>query len=437
VRILLTGASSFTGYWFARELAAAGHHVVAPLRGAEGSYNGLRARRVRELEKCAEVVWASPFGEARFIDLIAGQGFDLLCHHAARVTDYRSPDFDVVAALAENTRELPRVLSTMRDKGLRGIVLTGSVFEAEEGAGNAPLRAFSPMGCRRASRRKSVVLVRGARTSRSASSYPESVRPVRGAALLLVPIKTWREGKAAEVRTPDYVRDNIHVRSAGEGVRVVRRGDSRQRLASRAQSERLCGNAGCVRAALRARDRSAPLTETPRSRSRNRPTFSEPLVRHNTSPRMASGWSESRAWDEVRRVLSRVRERWRSTRKPRQRSWPTALPLVAPWSAACEYAKVAQSAAIIRESGLFEEDWYLSALSAHARHRPVLHYLHHGAAEGLNPSRFFSTAKYLKNYPMSSTIGANPFLHYVQRGRLRSATGWPTTTRPGSRVTTR
>ena len=66
-----------------------------------------------------------------FLDLIGAQSFDLLCHHAARVTGYRSPDFDVVAALAENTRELPRVLRTMRANGMRGVVLTGSVFEAE------------------------------------------------------------------------------------------------------------------------------------------------------------------------------------------------------------------------------------------------------------------------------------------------------------------
>ena len=33
MKVLITGASSFTGYWFASALAEAGHHVVAPLRG--------------------------------------------------------------------------------------------------------------------------------------------------------------------------------------------------------------------------------------------------------------------------------------------------------------------------------------------------------------------------------------------------------------------
>ena len=36
MRILLTGGSSFTGSWFARELSDAGHHVAATFRGSRG-----------------------------------------------------------------------------------------------------------------------------------------------------------------------------------------------------------------------------------------------------------------------------------------------------------------------------------------------------------------------------------------------------------------
>lgn len=98
-------------------------------------------------------------------------------------------------------------------------------------------------------------------------------------------------------------------------------------------------------------------------------------------------------------------------------------PLLGRWMRRREYAKVAQSAAIIRESGLFEEQWYLARYPHTRGTDPVLHYLNHGAAEGLNPSRIFSTAKYLKNYPDVVASGANPFLHYVQRGRFEERDG--------------
>jgi nucleoside-diphosphate-sugar epimerase len=47
MRILLTGASSFTGYWFAQELVAAGHAVTATFRVTEGSYGRAGAQAPR------------------------------------------------------------------------------------------------------------------------------------------------------------------------------------------------------------------------------------------------------------------------------------------------------------------------------------------------------------------------------------------------------
>jgi nucleoside-diphosphate-sugar epimerase len=299
VKILLTGASSFTGYWFARELAAAGHHVVAPLRGAEGSYSAVRAARVRELAAYADVRWSFTFGDARFLDLAAAGRFDLLCHHAARVSDYRSPDFDVVSALAENTRGLPEILRTMQEKGLQGMVLTGSVFEANEGAGDAPMRAFSPYGV---SKGITAAVVRywcstlGVPLGKFV--IPNPFGPLEEPRFCAYLIKTWSTGKAAEVRTPLYVRDNVHVgllakSYASFAPRVVG-GPAFQRInpsgyveSQEAFARRFAAEVG-PRLGLDAE--LLPLGQT---------DFSEPMVRINTEPIHDSTWSETRAWDDI------------------------------------------------------------------------------------------------------------------------------------------
>src|SRR5215475_5248342 len=104
VRILLTGASSFTGFWFASELARMGHDVTATFRGQPDTYGDVRGARVQQLMEQVNPVWGTSFGSELFLDLVGAAQFDLFCHHAAETANYRRWDFDTLAASASNTR---------------------------------------------------------------------------------------------------------------------------------------------------------------------------------------------------------------------------------------------------------------------------------------------------------------------------------------------
>ena len=297
MRILLTGGSSFTGLWFARSLAARGHTVVAPLKGSD--YSELRGRRVAELRRVAEVVEDCPFGSARFLDLAGTGSFDLLCQHAAQTGDYRSPDFDVIGAVAGNTNNLAAVLNKMMPGGLKGVVLTGSVFEQDEGAGDAPLRAFSPYGLSKGLtwqyyRFLSETLHFNLAKFVIANPFGPFEEP-RFCSYL---IRSWFKGEHPTVRTPLYVRDNIHVDLLARAYAAfaesvpMRQGIVKLNPSFYVESQ----GAFAQRFATEMSSRlgvACPVTLLQQEE------FTEPMIRINTDRVDGAefGWSEAAAWD--------------------------------------------------------------------------------------------------------------------------------------------
>lgn len=300
MKILLTGASSFSGYWFARELAAAGHALCATMRGAPGSYTDLRGARVSGVAQCADIVWDCAFGNERFLDLVANTDFDILCHHGARVENYRSLDFDAARAFAENIRSLPAILDSGLKRQLKSVVLTGSVFEQDEGAGNEPRQAFSPYGL---SKGMTADAFRFwcARCGVPLGKFviPNPFGPLEDPRFCTYLVECWSRGELALVKTPAYVRDNIHVSllaKAYAGFAGAMPTEPYRQLAPSGYVEsqgafarRFAGEIG-ARLPLDCRLDLARQTE-----------FPEPRVRINTDGIEFArlGWDEGAAWDEL------------------------------------------------------------------------------------------------------------------------------------------
>lgn len=212
MRILLTGASSFTGYWFAKTLAQAGHNVVAPFRATADSYSNERGRRVRALLSLVEPRWQTSFGDERFLSSIDGEQFDLFCHHAAEMANYRSWDFDPLEACRRNTNNFRTVLASLSKRGCRRLIATGSVFEPYEGLGDSEQRAFNPYGL---SKHLSFEVMRleARRIGWSVGKFviPNPFGPLEEPRFTAYLAKEWLAGGTPNIATPDYVRDNIHV----------------------------------------------------------------------------------------------------------------------------------------------------------------------------------------------------------------------------------
>lgn len=302
MNILLTGASSFTGFWFARTLAEHGHKVFATFQGTAESYSGMRKRRIDDLPPQVQRLWETSAQSERLLRLLREQPqWDLLCLHGAFVTGYRDPGFDIALALKNNTEGLGPLLKELASRGLRRILITGSVFEADEGAGEEPLRAFSPYGLSKGLTwqvQKYWAQVLGLHLGKFV--IPNPFGPLEEPRFTAYLMKTWYAGKVAEVRTPLYIRDNIfvsclahHYANFAENL-LASSGLSRCAPMGFVESQ----GAFTLRFAAEMRTRlglDCAVTQGQQS------DFSEPLMRVNTQSLIlpSESWQESAAWDEL------------------------------------------------------------------------------------------------------------------------------------------
>ncbi len=302
MKILFTGASSFTGYWFARELAEVGHEVVMTFRNKTDGYDGVRRSRVEKALELGRSVHGCSFGERQFMELIDEEpGWDLLCHHAADVTNYKSVYFDVAAALQSNTHNLRAVLEALQAKGCRKVLLTGSVFEAGEGAGSDGLRAFSAYGLSKGLTAETFAYwtqIQGMRLAKFV--IPNPFGPYEEPRFTAYLVRSWYEGKIPAVNTPADVRDNIHVsllaKVYADFAGGLPAGPGFQKLSPSGYVENQGGFA--QRFARNMHDRLGLPCELELKRQTE---FAEPRIRINTDPvdEGRLGWDETQAWDEL------------------------------------------------------------------------------------------------------------------------------------------
>jgi len=254
---------------------------------------------VERVAAVCRVEHACSFGDARFVSLIERGGFDVLCHHGADATNYRSPDFDVTAAVASNTLHLRKVLETLRASGCTRVVLTGSVFEGGEGAGSAGLPHFSPYGLSKALTGEVFRhFARQAEVRLGKFVIPNPFGPFEEPRFTAYLVRSWYAGETPGVKTPDYVRDNIHVSLLALAyLRFV------ERLPSDAGFEKL-NPSGYIEAqgtfARRfSRELGRRLGLACAVEEAVQTEFSEPMIRVNTDPVDARGlgWNEADAWD--------------------------------------------------------------------------------------------------------------------------------------------
>ncbi|HUO22420.1 MAG TPA: NAD(P)-dependent oxidoreductase [Caulobacteraceae bacterium] len=295
MRVLLTGASSFSGLWIAKALAGGGHEVIAAMRSA-GYEEPVRVERVRQVAEVAEIAPGAPFGGDAFVDLIARRGpFDAICHHGAEAAGHKRPDFDVAGAVASNTFGAERVLAAAKAAGVRRLVLTGTAFEEGEGIGEEPRRAFSPYGLSKTlTSRAFAQMTAEAGVDFVKFVVPNPFGPFEAQTFQRFVMTAWREGRGVNISHPLYERDNVPVDLMARVYAAAAEG----RLGAHVSPSFYAGPVGDFfrRMAREIGPRTGWACQATYAESQS---FDEPRTRLNLQPINpdAYGWSEVGFWD--------------------------------------------------------------------------------------------------------------------------------------------
>jgi nucleoside-diphosphate-sugar epimerase len=189
----------------------------------------------------------------------------------------------------------------MKSNGLKAAVITGSVFEADEGVGELPLRAFSPYGLSKGiSAQVFKFFCEDLSIPHGKFVIPNPFGPYEEPRFCAYLVKTWKSGQKAVVKTPQYVRDNIHVgllaRAYSKFLEQKKSGLAVERLNPSGYVESQGAFAKRFASELAMRCGLPCEVDCPAQTD-----FSEPSVRVNVtnSYRFVGDWNEESAWNSL------------------------------------------------------------------------------------------------------------------------------------------
>ncbi len=212
MNIVFTGLSSFTGLYFVKELHRRRHNIFGVHQSSLSEYSSPHKERVIEaIRYCKNSVQAS-FGDQQFCNFIQQTPIDIYCHHGAYTKNYGSSDFPVRFAVENNTKNLSTVAQILQERKCHSIAVTSSIF-----AGHGPISdstvPFSGYGeAKWQTDKRFLTACRKYQLRWARYVIPNPFGPSDNPKFLYEMAKRWALGKPLILKTPDYVRDNIHVR---------------------------------------------------------------------------------------------------------------------------------------------------------------------------------------------------------------------------------
>ena len=215
--ILMTGGSSFTGFHFAQALLSQGYRLTLTHRKQIAHYAPSYRQRIQQLAPHVRLV-NTYFGSPEFIEL--ADQCELVFHHGAQTQFKTGTEREIGAAVEQNTLGLESLLRVNNDIEF---LLSSSYYGGLNSSVNPQL--FGPYGvskyqtdlrwhtlCARQSRPLKVLTI------------PNPIGAFDNHKLLAQMAGCWAKGTAFQLKTPNFIRDNIPVTALAQHIDKVIQG---------------------------------------------------------------------------------------------------------------------------------------------------------------------------------------------------------------------
>lgn len=204
-KALFAGASSFTGFYFAKALYEAGYEVHALFQKKREAYEGLRKRRVEAL-----LPFIHPHFETSLqaIDSpLFAKSFDLFSFHAGSTHHYKSLAFDPLRETLSSFDKIDQLLETLKKHGLKKVYYTQSLFAR---SGSSP--PLSPYGISKTIGEELLHFwCRHFNIAFSTFTIPHTFGPFDEERLPHHLISCWKRGETVHLEEPETLCDFIPV----------------------------------------------------------------------------------------------------------------------------------------------------------------------------------------------------------------------------------
>ena len=212
MRILFTGASSFTGYWIVNQLKKDGFDVVLVLNKFESNpLDELRKKRLTNLINDFKVYLNIEYGSREFFELIRNIKFNIFSHHFFYTKDYKNQNYNISESLLNSVGDISKLFDIIKRKKCNTIILTGTYFEEGEGGkeNNFPV---SPYGLAKTLAYKIFNYYSKINNIKlSKFIIPNPFGPYEDYKFTSYLADNWLNNKIPLIKTPSYIRDNIPV----------------------------------------------------------------------------------------------------------------------------------------------------------------------------------------------------------------------------------